>query len=417
MKLNLTRIVQKPGVYLLKDQEGSVLYVGKAINLKSRLRAYSAPPQDLRQKSLQEKIHKVETIEVGSEIEALVLEANLIKKHYPQFNSQLKDDKDYLYIVVTKEKYPKVIPVRKRSIEDSLAYFGPFPAASSVRLTLRSIRKIFPFSTCSPTAKKACLYYHLGLCPGVCVGAISEKAYQKNIKNIVLFLQGKKQKVTQDLRKDIAKAAKETRYEEAQELLKKLRSMEYILQPRADVTKYLEEPEFLKNYRREELEELKKILSLPKIPKRIEGYDISNIHGQYATGSMVVLKDGEVDKASYRKFKIKSVKGINDTKMLEEVLKRRFNNDWERPDLIVVDGGKGQLSACSSVLRQRDLSIAHVSLAKRLEEIYVPNLERPLRLERNSKALHLVQRLRDEAHRFAVSYHRKLRDSNLLVVT
>ena len=415
MKLNSKKITGNPGVYLLRNKEREIIYVGKALNLKNRLKTYQRPTSDLRVNRLIESIFEVDTIEVNAEIEALILEANLIKKYKPEFNVQLKDDKDYLYIIFTKDKFPKVLPARRKRIVDAKEYFGPFPSATTVRRTLKVIRRIFPFSTCKPSSR-VCLHYHLGLCPGVCVGKINARDYKKSIKNLRLFLRGERQKVIYDLERDMKIASKKLKFEEAQEIRKRLDGINYIIQPRGDVIKYMEDPEYIRLQHKEDLEELKSALNLKKIPGRIEGYDISNIHGDYATGSMVVITEGEIDKSEYRKFKIKRVTGISDTAMMKEVISRRFKNSWRLPDLIVVDGGKGQLSSCLAAQKESKLNIPCIGLAKRLEQIYIPGNEKPLRLPRDSKALHLVQRLRDEAHRFAISYHRNLRGRQLLTV-
>jgi len=415
MKLNLKRITDKPGVYILKNRNRKILYIGKALNLRNRLKSYQRPTDDPRVSRLIEHIFEVDTLEVNSEIEALILEANLIKKYKPEFNVQLKDDKDYLYIIFTRDKFPKVLPARRKKIADAKEYFGPFPSATTVRRTLKTIRRIFPYSTCKPSSR-VCLHYHLGLCPGVCVGKIGFRDYKKNIKNLRLFLNGKKQKVIHGLEREMKIASKKLKFEEAEEIRKKLNGLNYVTQPRGDVTRYMEDPEFIRLRYKEDLEELKSVLNLKKIPGRIEGYDISNIHGEYATGSMVVITDGEIDKSEYKKFKIKRVKGISDTAMMKEIISRRFNNDWRLPDLIVVDGGKGQLSSCLAAQKESQLNIPCLGLAKRLEQIYIPGKDKPLRLPRDSKALHLLQRLRDEAHRFAISYHRNLRGRELLTV-
>lgn len=416
MSLNITEISDKPGVYLLKDPSQQILYVGKASNLKQRLKSYKKDSPHPRINRLISKITSVSIFEVDSPIEALILEANLIKKYKPEFNVLLKDDKDYIYIKVTKDLFPKILPARKKSLTDAKYYFGPYPSSESVRSTLKIIRRIFPYSTCRPDAKRACLHYHLGLCPGVCVGLVDQKDYGKNIKNINLFLKGKNDSILRGLENEMRDLSRKLKYEEAAKIYEKIRALEYVLKPRNDVTKYMEDPDFLMTYRLSELKELKKVLNLSKIPKRIEGYDISNIQGQHATGSMVVLIDGATKKSEYRKFQIKKVSGISDTAMMEEILRRRFHNDWDNPNLIMVDGGKGQLSACRKVLGEFDLKIACIGLAKKREQIYVPGKQYPLRLPRTSKALHVIQRLRDEAHRFAIKYHRHLRSKDILTV-
>jgi excinuclease ABC subunit C len=416
MRLNSPKIPDRPGVYLLKNSKNKVLYIGKAVSLKKRLKYYTKHTNDSRLNALISKVSKVDIVEVKSEIESLILEANLIKQYKPHFNVSLKDDKDYLYIIITKDKFPKVLPARKRSIKESKAYFGPYPSATAVRRTLKVIRRIFPYSTCNTNKGRACLSHHLGLCPGVCIGSVTKKEYDRTISSITAFLQGRKQKILDQMRKDVRVASSKLKFEEAAEIQKKLESLEYVLQPTQEVKRYTEDPDFIRLYHKEELEDLQEILKIPRFPKRIEGYDISNIHGKHATGSMVVFTEGKAEKSEYRRFKIKKIQGISDTDMMKEVLTRRFGNDWQKPDLIIVDGGKGQLSACLAVLEKVNLSIPCAALAKRMEQLYVPENQKPIRLPANAKSLHLVQRIRDEAHRFAISYHRSLRDKRLLTL-
>ncbi len=416
MRINSSKIPDGPGVYLLKNSKNKILYVGKAINLKKRLKYYTKSSKDPRINDLIGKVYKVDIYEVESEIESLILEANLIKKYKPSYNILLKDDKDYLYIIITRDKFAKILSARKRSTLDVKAYFGPFPSGKAVRRTLKVLRRIFPYSNCGLNKGRACLSYHMGLCPGVCIGAVTRKEYNQNILSITAFLQGRKQRVLDRLRQYVKKASSELQFEEAAKVQKKLESLEYVLQPTQDVNRYIEDPDFIQANYKEELQDFRKLLKLSKLPKRIEGYDISNIQGKYATGSMVVFTDGKSDKSEYRRFRIKKVKTISDTGMIKEVLTRRFKNDWQTPNLIIVDGGKGQLSACLSVLKKIEISIPCAALAKRREQLYVPKEQKPIRLPADSKALHLIQRIRDEAHRFAIQYHRLLRNKKLLTL-
>ncbi len=403
----------KPGVYIFKDAEGKPLYIGKAINISKRVRSHFANAKgDIKSDALTGRIKSIDTKVVDSELEALVLEANLIKRYSPIYNSQLKDDKDYLYIKITNDKFPRVLTARKRDLENSLYYFGPFPSASKVRSTLKLLRRVFPYSACKPGQKRPCLFFHLDLCPGVCAGKISKKDYKKNIRKLKLFLEGKKQAVLDTLEREMQTASKSFKYEEASDLKKKGEAVKYITRPVRAVEEYMEED--TTSLREKETKELTEVLGLEKSPVRIECYDISNILGQHSVGSMVVFVKGESDKAEYRRFKIKRVKGINDPAMMAEVLSRRLQNSWQMPDLIVVDGGKQQLNASVSVVKDLGLKIPVISLAKRLEEIFVPGRDAPVRLDRKSDALKLVQRLRDEAHRFAITYHRKLRSLQFL---
>jgi excinuclease ABC subunit C len=300
-----------------------------------------------------------------------------------------------------------VLTARKRDLGDAKIYFGPFPSAGKVRETLKILRKVFPYSTCKPNSGRACLDYHLGLCPGVCLGIVSEKNYKKNIRAITLFLKGDKSKLIKDLEKEVAQQSRKLNFEEAAISQRRLEALSYITRPTRLAEEYFEED--LAALRAKELSDLVVILGLGKKPNRIECYDVSDIGGKEAVGSMVVFSAGEADRAEYRRFKIKKVASANDTAMMAEIIDRRLNHEWKLPDLIIVDGGKGQLNAALDVLAQRNLNIPTAALAKRLEEIYLPNRKEPLELPRQSDALKLVQRIRDEAHRFAIAYHRKLR--------
>lgn len=400
-----------PGVYLFFDKAGVVIYVGKAINLRSRVSSYFQ--KNLASSKtfvLVQAINKIAFFEVASDIEALLLEAKLIKQYQPFYNSRLKDDKDYLYIILTKEDFPKVITGRKRDIANSFSYFGPFTTARAARDTLRLARKIFPFRTnCRPNVGKACLSFHLGLCPGVCIGAKTKSEYRKSLSKLKKFLNGDTQSLLRKLEVDMQQASKESQFEEAAKLRDSMEAIKKTTKRYEEVDKYLDGPGALEGVYQLQLQALAKELALQKIPRRIECYDISNFQGSNSVGSMVVLENGKINKDEYRRFKIKTVSGINDPASMAEVLTRRFGNDWELPNLIVVDGGKTQLNAAAAVMERLRLKITVIGLAKRNEEIYRVGSKQPLRLPKNSAAILLVQRIRDEAHRFAVSYHRKLR--------
>ncbi len=392
--LNLKRksLPHKPGVYLFKDEKGQIIYVGKAIDLKTRV----SSPRNWKWDS-------VETIVVESELEALILEANLIKKYLPKFNIRLTDNKDYLYIKITKENFPKIITARKHDLKNALKYFGPFPSSKTVRETLKSLRKVFPWCN---GGKKTCFYFHLGLCPGACTNEINQENYIKIIKNFIKFMQNKKDDLIKELTKEMSKLSKEQNFEQANKIKKTLEGINYLTQTQR-VSSYLENPNFLEDEKKLALNELQQVLNLSKIPNRIEGYDISNIQGKQAVGSMVVLTNGDIDKSQYRKFKIRAENKPNDVGMMREIIKRRFKNDWPYPDLIIVDGGRGQTNAAKLEIRNSKLEIFVFGLAKRMEWLYSPD-GKIIKLSRKSPALKLLQKLRDEAHRFAITYHRKL---------
>lgn len=384
-------IPRKPGVYIFKNKSGQVIYVGKAIDLYHRVASSS-----LRVGS---SVAFVETIIVESELEALILEANLIKRYLPVFNVRLTDDKDYLYIGITKEPFSKVITVRKKDLAHVKKFFGPFPSAGTVRDTLKLLRKVFPWCAGSKYGK-ACFYYHLNLCPGVCVGLISRQDYNKIISRFCQFMNGKKEELVKELTQEMEQASKERRFEEAQKIKRILEGIFYLTQTNR-VSKYLENPNFLQDETRQALARLQRDLNLPNLPERIEGYDISNIQGKDAAGSMVVLINGEVDKSQYRRFKIRMAGKANDVGQMREMIDRRLKHlEWPLPDLILVDGGRAQARAVK-------FEIPVFGLAKRQEWLYPPQGE-IIKLPKRSLSLRLLQKLRDESHRFAINYHRKL---------
>ncbi len=416
MKISLTELPQSSGVYLFKNYSGQIIYVGKAVNLKSRVSSYFQKNiQTEKTRLLVSEIKSLEFIKVDSEIDALLLEAKLIKKYQPIFNSQLKDDKDYLYILITKEEFPAVITGRKQDLRKAGDYFGPFPSANAARTTLKTLRRIIPFRiNCRPNSGRACLGFHIGLCPGVCAGNISKKDYKKIIGRVKKFLNGDSSKLIKDLESEVKNYSANLEFEKASEIQHKINAIKHITKPVESVEKYLTGPDVLEAKYQKQLEDLTTKLDLKEIPNRIECYDISNISGSNSTGSMVVLINGQISKGDYRRFKIKTVTGINDPAMMKEVLTRRFNNKWPLPDLVIVDGGKTQLSAGVSALTELNLQIPIVGLAKKLEEIYIPGRLNTVSFSKNSPALFLVQRIRDEAHRFAITYHRYLRSKQFL---
>ena len=413
----------KPGVYTFKNKNGRVIYVGKAIDLYHRVASYFSRftpdvqlqfhigSENVKTSILAGEITSVETIIVESELEALILEANLIKKHLPEFNVSLKDDKDYLYIKITKEDFPKVVTARAKDLKGSLKHFGPFPSSRTVRDTLKVLRRVFPWCAQPPrpglARLKPCFYYHIGQCPGACAGEISKTDYRKNIFRLAKLLEGGKEKLVDDLMEEMKKAAVEQQFEEADRLKRMIQGIAYLTQPNRTKS-YLENPNFLEDQRGVALEELKDVLHLDRIPERIECYDISNIQGHESTGSMVVLTNGEIDKSQYRKFKIKITGRPNDVGMHKEMMRRRLSHpEWPFPDLILVDGGKGQVNGIMEELGTRSVELRVYGIAKRMEWLYGSDGS-VIKLSRRSPALKLVQKIRDEAHRFAITYHRKL---------
>lgn len=413
MRADLTyKLPKKMGVYIFKDSSAKVLYVGKAVDLYHRVLSYfsnsSIGSGKVKLGTLVDKIAAVETIVVESELEALILEANLIKKYLPPFNVRLTDDKDYLYIGVTKENFPQVITLRKKDLKVAKKYWGPFPSSRTVRDTLKLLRKVFPWCS-NPPKFRACFYYHLGLCPGVCVGLISKEDYKKIINRFSKFLEGKKNKLISQLIHEMEEAAREQKFEQAAKAKRMIDGIAYLIQPNR-VHMYLENPNFLQEETKLALRQLQRDLRLKKLPERIEAYDISNIGGKEAVGSMVVLTDGEIDKSQYRKFKIHISGKPNDVAMMREMVRRRLTHEnWQAPDLIIVDGGRGQANGARLETGNLKLEIPVFGLAKRMEWLY-PTQGEVIKLKKSSLALKLLQKLRDEAHRFAISYHRKWRD-------
>ncbi len=550
IKATLARLPDSPGVYLMKDNAGRVLYVGKAQSLRNRVRQYwqasrSAAP--LRIESAIDQVADLEYTMTDTVSEALLLEANLIKRYQPRFNVRLKDDKSYPFIKVTlADDFPRIERTRKLP-NDGSRYFGPYASASSVDESMNLIRRIFPFRTCTIEIREGkraldrpCLLYHIKRCQGPCIDVISKEDYAADIEQVMLFLEGHQEQVSRALREDMEAAAENLEFERAAALRDKVRAIErttesqkmagfakrvldvlgyarsgkeaavqlfairqgktlsrdiFVLENVAGGTDEEALTSFVKQYyaragsippqvllpfalpevdeleaflvaragrqveirvpqrgegrklmalagrnaaetlEREQarwladqgkteraLRELAEALALPTPPERIECYDISTIGGSNSVGSMVVFEDGQPRTGEYRRFRIKDVKGQDDFASHQEVLRRRFRRAldaeeggaeqlrWRMPDLVIIDGGKGQVSAAREVLDELGLhDLPMAGLAKEREELFTPGRSDPVVLPATSQALYLLQRLRDEAHRFAITYHRQLR--------
>ena len=403
LKKTLKKLPKSPGVYFFKDAKGKILYIGKAISLKNRVSSYFSGAHDNRIEQMIAKAAKIEWEEVGSAIEALVLEANLIRKHKPHYNAMQKDDKTFVQIGITQEDFPKMVVVRKTALaKGRVKYkklFGPFTSGHSAKVALKILRKIFPFRTkCKPRPVGAqnsvplqgrkCLDAHIGLCPGVCSGDISKEEYKKNIDRLILFFEGGKKQVGREIEREMKAAAKAEDFERAARLRNQLFALNHI----HDVALIKDE-------------------NFGYLPGnslgRIEAYDISHLGGKDAVGSMVVFTDGKVDTDEYRQFRIRSGEGANDTAHMREVLERRLGHtEWPLPDAILVDGGRAQLNAAKKALSLHKLAIPVLALAKG------PTRKgRQVYLTKNAPQIdiRILEGLRDEAHRFAVSYHRRLR--------
>jgi excinuclease ABC subunit C len=528
-----------PGVYLMKNRTGRVLYVGKAKNLSARVRSYAQKPEALDPKTnaLMHAASSADYIATDTEVEALVLECTLIKEHRPRYNIRLKDDKRYPYLKLTVgERFPRLLLVR-RVENDGAEYFGPFTDTTALRRTLRTLKTIAPLRDCGGEragriAGRACLNYHIGRCRAPCTENIGMEAYRELVQQVRLFLKGKTEQLHESLEKRMWRLASEKRYEEAATARDQIAAFEKVserqraVSPRGsdedfvaaaregalscgvvmkvrqgkilgresfliptaaedgeadifgaffelyyhsatDVPPHiylqfpLDEPELMREWLHEKcgrrvtiaspkrgakrslldlalknatlqlasetrtkaaaapvLRELKSVLGLSTTPVRIEGYDISNIHGSEAVGSMVTFDRAHPFKSGYRHFKIRSVQGSDDYAMMREVLARRLTHLKEgkqrRPDLIMVDGGKGQVSTARAAMTDLGITgIPIIGLSKKNEEIWLEGRDSALRLPRRSAALRLLQRIRNEAHRFAVEYHRSLRSKRM----
>lgn len=536
----LTNLPERPGVYIYKNDRGTVIYVGKAASLKNRVKQYFSPSGDGRA-TVEKMVPQIEDIDfVVTETvqDALLLECNLIKKYLPKYNILLKDNKTYPYIAVTtSEKYPRVHYTRHLNGKDM--YFGPYTGADDVKRAITVLRRSFPFRTCTKDlstgakAKRPCLFYGLGECPGPCAYDVSEKAYNKNIQSIVNFLKGKESDVIDQLKDEMMKASDELDFERAAKLRnnvfalnalvekqkvfatdgkntdviavacsvnyayavllsirggKLLNAVDFVLKKQPEdeiadiVSSYMTQyyttaddipheiivealPEFcdeIKTWltakrgaavnihcpqrgekkqllllakknaveklnsemdkRNPHTDLLKDVLGLKNQPNRIEGFDISHLQGTNTVSSMVVFEDGKPKKSDYRHFKIKSVMGtIDDFRSMKETLTRRFehmgDDDFgKKPDLILIDGGKGQLRFAYEAMQELGIEgIEMISLAEKNEEIYTIDSNEPIVLPKDNKALQLLQRVRDEAHRFAITYNKLLREKTSLI--
>lgn len=402
----------KPGIYIYRDSKGEIMYVGKAVDLYHRVSSYfNGAVNSYKTAQMVENIRSVETIIVESELQALILEANLIKKYLPPYNIMLKDDKDYIYIGVTNEDFPKIMTARKQDLKPLKKYFGPFPSATTVRTTLKRLRRVFPWCSNPPGPRnktnRPCFYFHIKLCPGACVGLIEKEDYNRIINMFNKFMEGGAQELSEELQEQMNTLSTQLKYEEANRVKKVFNGVQYLLQP-TSISQFLADPNFVENQNRKSLIELQQALNLSELPERIECYDISNFQGTDSTGSMVVLTNGEIDKSQYRKFKIKMTGKPNDFAMHAEMMRRRLKNDWPLPQVFIIDGGRGQVHASQAELIKAGVNVPIYGIAKREEWLYPPEGE-PIKLPKRSLALRLVTKIRDESHRFAITYHRKLR--------
>jgi len=416
-KFNPAELPQSPGVYLFKNKKNEIIYIGKAAVLRKRVKSYfgKSASLDNKTRSLIQEIADLDYIELASETEALFLESELIKRYQPKYNFELKDEKNFIYIRINlHDQFPTISFVR-RPIDDQAKYFGPYVSAYLIRRAMHKLRKIFPYVTHSTLPKRGCLQYQIGLCPGPEEAAISSLEYKKILKKLIWYLKGDQAKIVKDLEKQMRLAAAKKNYEVAAQYRDQLRGLKSL--SRQIIFGDQETFDLGKD---QALVGLKNLLNLPKLPHRIEAYDISNFTGTNAVAGMIVFTNGVPNRDEYRRFKIKT-KGPNDFAMFREVIKRRLmKQNNPKPDLILVDGGKGQISSAVDSMHKVGKILPIIGLAKREEKIIVPaNLAKPLsfqviKLPKTSPILKLLQRIRDEAHRFAITYHILTRSKNQL---
>lgn len=414
LKKTIAHLPLSPGIYQFYDENGKLLYVGKSIDIKKRVSSYFQS-KNLGSKTdlLVSKIKDIKYIQVFSEFEAVLLETELIRTNKPFFNIEAKDDKSPIYIKISQDPIPLISLTRKQKPKKGIAIFGPFPSVKVAKDVLRMVRRIFPFCH-HKNPKKPCLYVHLGLCPYPYQSEKSQNEYKETITKIKKLLFGKSRFLIRQLTQEMLLSAKLQKFEAAQLTKKQIEKLQYLTTTYHTPAEFLEQPTLVDDLSLRKLEEMKKVLELKKLPRRIECFDISNISGSFATGSMVVFKNGKPDKSQYRRFKIKYTHKPDDFEMHREVMARRINNDWPRPDLMIIDGGRGQLNAILGIVAKYKFDTKVISIAKRLEEIYTPDKILPIRLPKENPARQLAQAIRDEAHRFAITYHRLLRSKKFL---
>ena len=430
-KNKLKSLPKEPGVYFHKEQEGKIIYVGKASNLRNRVRQYfqNSRMRDPKTEALVAEIHDTDWIVVADEVEALFLEAEMIRRYQPKYNILLRDDKSLSYVRINiKDTWPSVT-ITRRPMDDSAEYIGPFLQGIALKRSLKYLRKIFPYSTHTSLPNRACLQYHLGLCPGPETVDYDETNYKQNLRKLMLYLHGHRIKLVNQLEKEMNKYSDNQHYEQA---IKSRNSLLALQKLRARII--FSDKENLDLSKDHALFDLAELLGLLKPPRRIEGYDISHMSGTDTVASMVVFTNGIADKGEYRKFKMR-LPGNDDFAHINEVIKRRLSHNgekrWPKPDLILIDGGKGQLSSALKAREDLGFKIPMIGIAKQYEEIiinkasivninqdYLVKLKGRLiksndfdtiQLPDSAHLVKLLQRIRDESHRFAVSYHSTLK--------
>ena len=432
-KKGISKLPKVSGVYIFKKGK-EILYIGKAADIKERVKSHFFQPA-YRDNLFINQVSKIGYISTDSEIEALILEANLIKKYQPKFNVVWRDDKNYFFVGITKEDFPRIFLTHQKkfkvqSLKFKVEYVGTFVDGKALKQTLKILRKVFPYRSCSKIPNRPCLWYHLGRCPAPCLMKSKlakeinleknlKKECQENVENIFKIFKGKKNQVLKNLKKVMKEASKFQDFEMAAKMRDQIESLEKILTNAKIFETQLPQADWQRIQ-----ESLCQVLKTnpPKFCEaklrrtRIEAYDVSNIQGQEATGSMVTFINGKPEKNFYRRFKIKIAGKPNDIAMIKEVLNRRFNHpEWGMPDLILIDGGRAQLNiACQCLIPGVKQKIKVIALAKRKNELFIEGQKNSILLKTLPREIfNLILQLRDEAHRFAISYHKKLRKKKL----
>lgn len=409
LEQKLTKLPDNPGIYLFYGADGALLYVGKATSLAHRVKSYWQKPKNPRPiEELIDRVKDIKWVETESVLEAIIMEAGYIKKFNPKYNVLGKDDKSWNYLYLTKDVFPKLVSLRQHDLNKIdkgkiKAIFGPYPGLNT-KEAMTVLRKMFFWSDCDPHAAKPCFYYQLGQCLGVCTGEISARDYENRVvKPLILFLSGKKKQLIKDFEKQMALAARAEKFEEAALWRNQLQQLQKIQDITLINRSFFEDELFLEKVGRK----------LKEKYFRIEGYDISNLGISDMVGSMVVFENGEQKKSDYRKFNIKTIEGQSDVGSLKEIISRRFAHDgWTYPNLLLIDGGRGQVNAVKTVLEEKKINVPVVGIAKgakRKKNEFILGEKNPELVAWVYGHQELLIRMRDEAHRFAISFNRSKR--------
>ncbi len=417
----LKELPTSPGVYFHKDVKGEVIYVGKAANLRNRVRHYfqKSRARDPKTDALVQEIVDTDWLVLETELDALFVEAEMVRRYMPRFNILLRDDKSFTYVRIDIKSDHPTVTYTRRPLDDKAEYFGPYVSKLGIATALKHLRKVFPYSTHTPTntPKRACLQAQMGLCPGLECGMTSLEDYRRNLRQLMMYIRGSRKKLISDLEKSMNQAAKAQQYEEAAKYRNQLHGLKSL-----EKQIIFGDRELHDISKDNGLTRLAEILQLEASPRRIEGFDISHMSGTDNVASMVVFNGGVPDKSQYRKFKMR-LAGNNDFGHMSEAISRRLSKknirQWGTPDLLLIDGGKGQVSAAYAAMHACGHAIPMIGLAKRYEEIILPEIDAKdpskitnfnvIVLSHSDDALKLLMRIRDESHRFAVSYHSVLK--------